>query len=134
MALLIAILFYVIYKVAVVSKEEIDSQISKKIWILYSMAIFTITFFDEQGLFFAIAALVFLTIWGLVIRHKNIYIMLIIGMSSILLHILYRYAIAPQLTFMLNGYWPDFNYQILPIQYFIQNLINLPVRGIIFIR
>ena len=121
-ALLVAILFYVIYKVAVFSKEQIDFQISKKIWTLYFIAILTISFFDEQGLFFAVTALVFLVIWGLVVRHKNIYIMMLIGILSILLHILYRYAIAPQLTFMLNGYWPDFNYQVSAVQSFIKNI------------
>jgi tetratricopeptide (TPR) repeat protein len=129
-AFLAAILFYVIYKIAAVAKGGIDFQISKKVWFLYFIAIFTITFFDEQGLFFAIIALLFLTIWGRIVRNKNIYIMLIIGMASILLHLLYRYAIAPQLTFMLNGYWPDFNYQILPIQFFIQNLLIYLAKGL----
>ena len=121
-ALLIAVLFYVIYKVAVISKEGNDFQISKKVWFLYVMAIFSIVYLDQQGLFFAITVLVFLTIWGLFVRNKNIYIMLFIGVASLLLHGLYRYAIAPQLTFTLNGYWPDFNYQTLPMQAFIQNL------------
>jgi tetratricopeptide (TPR) repeat protein len=129
-ALLLAMLFYVIYKVAAVSKEEIDFQISKKVWILYSIAIFTITFLDEQGLFFAIVTIVFLAIWGLFVRHRNIYIMLVIGVASILLHLLYKYGIAPQLTFMLNGYWPDFDYQKLPIQAFIQDVNSYMLSGL----
>jgi tetratricopeptide (TPR) repeat protein len=128
-ALLVAILFYVIYKVAIISKKGIHFQISKKYWFLYFIAIFTITFFDEQGLFFAITVLIFLTIWGLVVRNKNIYIMLIIGVMSLLFHVLYRYTIAPQLTFMLNGYWPNFNYQTVPMQYFIQNLVSYLSAG-----
>ncbi|MGB5218389.1 MAG: hypothetical protein WBN66_08820, partial [Smithella sp.] len=103
-ALLVAILFYVIYKVVVVSTKGNNIQISKKVWLQYSLAIFLIMFLDEQGLFFAITVLVFLSIWGLFVRHKNIYIMLLIGVASILLHGLYRYTIAPQLTFILNGY------------------------------
>jgi tetratricopeptide (TPR) repeat protein len=129
-ALLIAILFYVIYKAAVISTDRINSQISKKVWFLYFITIFTITFLDEQGLFFAIAVIVFLTIWGLFVRNKNIYMMLLIGFASILFHLLYRYTIAPQLTFMLNEYWPNFNYQTLPIQYFIQNLASKLSAGL----
>lgn len=121
-ALLVAILFYVIYKVAVVSTKDNNFQISKKVWLLYSVAIFSIAYLDQQGLFLAITVLVFLIIWGLFIRHKNVYIMLSIGVAAILLHELYRYTIAPQLTFMLNGYWPNFDYQTLSIQSFIQNL------------
>jgi tetratricopeptide (TPR) repeat protein len=121
-ALLAAILFYVIYKIAVISKKGNDFQISKKVWFLYFMAIFPIAYLDQQGLFFALTTLVFLTIWGLFVRNKNIYIMLLIGVSSVLFHLLYRYAIAPQLTLMLNGYWPNFYYQSLPIQSYIQNL------------
>jgi len=129
-ALLVTILFYVMYKVAVISKAGNDFQISKKIWIIYSIAIFTITFLDEQGLFFAITALIFLTIWCLFVRNrKNIYIMLLIGEVAILLHGLYRYTIAPQLTFMLNGYWPNFDYQTLSIQSFIQNLASYLSAG-----
>ena len=129
-ALLATILFYVIYKVAVISKTGNDFQISKKIWFLYSIVIFTITFLDEQGLFFAVTVLIFLTIWCLFVRNrKNIYIMLLIGVVAILLHGLYRYTIAPQLTFMLNGYWPNFDYQTLSIQSFIQNLASYLSAG-----
>jgi hypothetical protein len=128
-AFLVAILFYVIYKAAVISRKGNDFQISKKVWFLYSMAIFLIAYLDQQGLFLTITALVFLTIWGLFVRHKSIYIMLLIGVGSLLLHLLYRYTIAPQLTFMLNGYWPNFNYQTLPIQYFIHNLTSYISSG-----
>jgi tetratricopeptide (TPR) repeat protein len=121
-ALLVAILFYVIYKVAVNSSEKLDFKISKKIWFWYCAAIFLITFLDEQGLFYAVTVLVFLSIWGLVVRNRNVYLMLLIGVSSIILHGLYRYAIAPQLTFMLNGYWTNFDYQTLPIQNFIKEI------------
>jgi Flp pilus assembly protein TadD len=123
-ALLTAILFYIIYKVAVISIKENDFQISKKIWIPYFVSIFLLPNLDQQGLFLTITVLVFLTMWGFFVRNKSIYIMLSIGVASFLLHELYRYTIAPQLTFMLNGYWPNFNYQTLPLQYSIQNLIS----------
>jgi tetratricopeptide (TPR) repeat protein len=129
-ALLAAILFYVIYKVAFISMKEIDFQISKKVWFLYAAAIFTITFLDEQGLFIAITIIVFLSIWGFFVRNRNIYTMLLIGVLSILLHALYRYSIAPQLTFLLNGYWPDVSYiSTMPLQYLIQNPVSYLLTG-----
>lgn len=121
-AFLASILFYVIYKVSAISTKNHDFKISKNIWIFYSAAIFIITFLDEQGLFFSIVALIFLTIWCLFVRNKNIYIMILIGMASVLIHWGYRYTVAPYLTFILNGYWPDFNYQAFPIQLFINNI------------
>ena len=129
-ALLLAILFYVIYKVAIISKKGSDFQLSKKVWILYFITIFPLAYLDQQGLFFVITVLVFLTIWGFFVRNKNIYIMLLIGVVSVLFHGLYRYTIAPQLTFMLNGFWPNFDYQTLPIQYFIQNLASYLSAGL----
>jgi hypothetical protein len=122
-AFLAVALFYVIYKVALISSERPDFQISKKLWLGYCAAIFLITFLDEQGLFFTFTAAVFLFIWGLVFRNRNIYIMLFIGVSGILLHGLYRYAFAPHLIFMLNGYYPDVSYlPTMPIGHFIRNL------------
>lgn len=130
-AFLVAILFYVIYKVAQISKQDSNFKISKKLWLLYSISIFFITFLDEQGLFFAFTALVFLTIWNLYVRNKNIYLMLVIGVASILTHGVYRYIIAPQLTFMLNGYWPDFSYiPTMPFQHFIGNLATYISAGV----
>lgn len=121
-AFLAVVLFYVIYKVVIISGEKPDSRISKRIWLWYCAAIFLITFLDEQGLFFAFVVTVFLTIWGLVFHNRNMYIMLLIATVSILLHLLYRYTIAPQLTFLLNGYWPNFDYQILPVQTLIKSI------------
>lgn len=109
-ALLTAILFYIIYKIAVISKDINNFQVSKKVWVLYSISIFLITFLDEQGLFVAFIVLIFLATWSLFSRHKNIYGMLFMGLASILFHGLYRFVIAPQFIFMFNGYWPDFSY------------------------
>lgn len=128
-ALSVAILFFIIYKVAVASIKKADSPFSKKFWVLYSISILAITFLDEQGLFFVFTVLLFLTIWCLFVRNKNIYVMLLIGVASVILHVLYRYTIAPQLTFMLNGYWPDFNYQTLPIQSFIKAMYHYLSAG-----
>lgn len=122
-AFLGAVLFYVIYKVTVISREKPDSPISKQLWLGYGAAIFLITFLDEQGLYFAFTALLFLSIWGLVFRNRNIYIMLLIGLVSIVFHGLYRYAVAPHLIFMLNGYYPDVSYiPTMPLGNYVQNL------------
>lgn len=122
---LAAVLFYVIYKVAVMSRESSASQISNKFWFGYGAAIFLITYFDEQGLFFAFTALVFLAIWGLFFRNRNINIMLLIGAAGIILHGIYRYAVAPYLIFTLNGYFPDVSYiPTMPIGSYVQNLAH----------
>jgi len=91
-------------------------------WFLYALSIFLITFSDGQGLFLVFAVLVFLAICSLFVQRKNIYSMLLIGVASILVHELYRFIIAPDLTFILNEYWPDFSYvQTIPIHNFFQN-------------
>lgn len=122
-AFVAATLFYLIYSIAAVSIKEDGSRISKKPWVLYFISIFLITFLDEQGVFVALIALIFLTIWSFFARHKILYMMLFIGAVSIGLHGLYRFIIAPYLTFMLNGYWPDFSYvPTMPLQQFIGNV------------
>jgi len=113
-----------------ISKKKLIFKFQKKMWILYSTSIFTITFLDEQGLFFAIVAIIFLSIYGIVIRHRNIYLMIVIGVASILFHLLYRYSIAPHLTFVLNGYWPGFDYQRLPIESFIKDIDSYLLSGL----
>ncbi len=122
-ALFTAMLFYIIYKIAAISKDGNNLHVSKKAWVLYSISIFFITFLDEQGLFVAFIALIFLTIWNFFARHKNIYRMLVIGVAGILCHGLYRFILAPYLTFMLNGYRPDFSY--VPTMAF-QHVMNHP--------
>lgn len=128
--LLTAILFYFIYKVVAASKRGVDFQFSKKIWLLYFIIIFMMTFLDEQGIFLGITLLIFLTIWSIFVRHKNIFIMLLIGATIIVVHGLYRYMIAPQLTFITNGYWPDFSFQKVPVQYFINNVGTCLLSGL----
>jgi len=121
-ALLAAVLFYVLYRAAVVSAEKTDSGMSKKLLLVYCAAVFLITFLDEQGLFFAFSVILFLSIWGLFFRKRIIYIMLFTGVAGVLLHMLYRYIIAPQLILMINGYRPSFDYQSLSVQAFINNM------------
>ncbi len=121
-AFLAAVLFYVIYRAAVISAEKPDSGISKKLWLAYCAAVFLITFLDEQGLFFAFSVILFLFIWGLVFRKREIYIMLVTGIAGVVLHMLYRYIIAPHLILMINGYWPNFDYQALSVQAFFNQM------------
>jgi len=121
-AFLAVVLFYILYSAASTSIKKADFQISKKVWFLYVCAIFFITFLDEQGLFIVVAGIVFLSIWGFFVRNKNIAVMLAIGILSVLFHVSYRHAIAPQLTFMLNGYHLNASYiSSIPYQYFIQD-------------
>lgn len=121
-AFLVAVLFYVIYKFVATSKEESNAKISGNEWFLYTMSIFSIPLLDEQGLFFAIAIILCLALWGFFVRQKNIYIMLWIGMASILFYGVYRYIIAPQLTFVLNGYWPLVSFEdTIPYQFSVKN-------------
>ncbi len=121
-AFLAVVLFRMIYRVAATSIKKADFRISKKAWFLYACAIFAITFLDEQGLFIVVAVIVFLSLWGFFVRNKNIAAMLVIGFLSILFHVFYRYAIAPQLTLMLNGYHLNASYvSSIPFQYLIHD-------------
>lgn len=130
---LVTILVYVIYNIAKVSKNGTDFQISKKNWLLYAISIFLITYLDEQGLFLAFTTLIFLTIWSISVRNKNIYMMLLIGFVSVLTHGVYRYAIAPKLIFILNGYWPNDSYiPTMSFQYFLQNPGTYLAAGLSF--
>lgn len=132
-AFLAAVLFYVLYRAAVKSWQKPDSRISKKHWLVYFAAIFLITFLDEQGLFLAFAALAFLFIWGLFFRSRSIWILLFTGIACVLIHLLYRYILAPQLTFILIGYWPDFDYQKLPVQSIVGNIDYISAGFFLFL-
>jgi hypothetical protein len=125
---LTAILFYYIYRIAV-SKQDV-SRYFPKAFLYFSVIIFMMTFLDEQGIFFVMTALIFLAIWSFFVRNKNFNIMLLIGVAIIVFHGVYRYLIAPQLTFMLNGYWPDFSYQNFPIMDLIRNAGTLLSLGL----
>jgi hypothetical protein len=114
--LLTAILYLFTYKVISANQAGKDWYISNQKWLLYFFILLLAALFDEQGLYLNITILVFMIIWLAGFRNKNIYIMLVIGMLSIVGYELYRYFLAPQLTFVLNGYWPNFSYQALPEQ------------------
>jgi tetratricopeptide (TPR) repeat protein len=121
-AFLAAVLFYVIYRAAVISAGKSDSAMSKKLWLVYGAAVFLITFLDEQGLFFAFIVIAFLILWGLFFRNRNVYIMLAMGIAGVALHMLYRYILAPKLMFIVNGFRPSFDYQALSIASFIRHI------------
>lgn len=116
---LTAILFYLIYRMVAAPKEV--SRFSPKVFLYFSVIIFMMTFLDEQGIFLVITALIFLAIWSFFVRNKNFYIMMLIGLTIMVFHGVYRNLIAPRLTFMLNGYWPDFTFQNFPVMDFISN-------------
>jgi hypothetical protein len=121
-----AILFYLLYKIILVVKTSRSAEIPKKIWLLYGIAIFTIVYFDEQGLFLTFSLLIFMTIWGFAFRNKQIFILILLDMASLGVYELYKYIIAPRLTFMLSGYWPNFSYQkFLDQEFFLNILIYL---------
>lgn len=115
-----AMLYCMIYRIIQVTIEANDLRISKRFWVLYFVAISAMPVFDQQGLFLGITVLVFFAICSLVIRHQYIRIAMILSVISLLLHQVYRYLGAPLLTYMLNGYWPDFSYQNLPLGDLIQ--------------
>jgi hypothetical protein len=55
--------------------------------------------------------------------------MILICLGTIFLHGLYRFFIAPYLIFTINGYRPDFSYQILPMILYIENLAQYLQAG-----
>lgn len=112
--LLTAILFRDIYRIAKDSTFENSPPVSKKFWWAYFLALFAMTLLDEQGVYLNITILVFLSIWWIFFRRKEIFIALAISTASLVLHLLYRFLIAPALTLALNGYWPLLTYQQLP--------------------
>jgi hypothetical protein len=121
-AFLETILFYLVYKVSVAITKKIDSRFAAKFWVMFFMIIFAMTLLDEQGLFLSIVLLVSISIWSFYIRHRNIYIMLFLVVASLIVNGLCRYMIIPNLTCMLNGYWPVTFFWELPVKYFIQNM------------
>jgi hypothetical protein len=119
-SLLASILYIVLYRIAAFSIQGRDINIRRTDWLLFSLALFLLPFLDQQGLFLSLAVLIFLAVWILFLRQKNKIKMLLIGVTGLTLYMLYRYLLAPQLTFSLNGYWPNFDYQNLPIKHFIK--------------
>jgi len=128
--LLTALLYLFIYKVISARQAGDESPISRKSSILYFLMLLGLSLLDEQGLYLNITVVAFLAIWRLGYRNSDIYMMLLLGVASILLHEFYRYIIAPQLTLMLNGYTPNFSYQTLPIQKLLQDLPAYLIAGI----
>lgn len=130
-ALLTAILFRNIYKITKNSTAGSDLKTPRKFWWLYFLAIFAMTLLDEQGVYLNITILVFLGIWWIFIHCKDIFIMLVISTASLVFHFLYRFLIAPELTLLLNGYWPFLTYQQLPQNASIYNFTHYLSNGLL---
>jgi len=126
---LTSIIFYFLCKAVVLAKEENSFPISKIDWFLYSISMLIITFLDEQGAFLCVVFFTLLLIWHLIIRQKEFAIMIFICLATIILHGLYRFFIAPHFIFALNGYRPDFSYQILPMILYVENLAQYLQAG-----
>ncbi len=129
-ALLIAALYVYLYKFSASYKSGDRPHVSTGRWVLYFTILFCMTLFDKQGVYLNITAIIFAVIWGIKFRDRNLHTMILIGTASLLLHELYNYVVAPQLTLMLNGYLPNFSYQALPVQKLLQNLPNYLIAGI----
>lgn len=123
-ALSIAVLLPMIYKITWSSTKEKVVRFSKTFWIFLFITIFAATLLDEQGVFLNITIIIFLSIWVYFVRNKNFNTAILICLTSLVLHLAYRFFLAPQLTFAMNGYWPDFSYQQLSIQAFTENAIS----------
>lgn len=133
--LLTVILFYFLYKMAIMSRDRKDLRISNGGWFLYSIIILLMAFIDEQGLFLLFTMMIFLFLWQFFVRQKTIYIMMLICLGIISLHGVYRYFIAPNIIFIISGSWPDLTFQTLPIQYYFQNFSHyLPAGFILYLE
>lgn len=99
-------------------------------------ALFMGMLFDRQGLFLAVLGLVFVFLW-IMFKDKTKTALVLPFIASVVLDLLYSYLFAPWLTHYLNGYYPNFEYQKLPLlvfitfpQFFIPQAISLFVDTI----
>ena len=71
--------------------------------------------FDRQGVFLTGCLAIILTVWSIGHRDTRAVVLLGAPAGALLAAALYNRTVAPTLTWSLNGYWPDFSYQQLPL-------------------
>ena len=74
------------------------------------------TLWDRQGFFTAISLFVFLTIIGVLTSESGIWRLVIAVLAAISASMVYNLYLGPWMIHALNGYWPDFSYQRLPLK------------------
>ena len=88
--------------------------------LLASLAYFGVslaaTGFDRQGFFMVAGAEVFLFLWTVLFRCRRGVSLLGAGLLALGVSLLSNYVITPRIIHALNGYWPDFTYQKLPLK------------------
>ena len=90
--------------------------------VLLASACFVMTLWDRQGFYLALCLAAFLLVVAITTRNKDIMILFAVLVAVIVTSMVYNLWIAPCLTKLLNGYWPDFTYQRLPVHEVFQNL------------
>jgi hypothetical protein len=69
---------------------------------------------DRQGFVFLLVWLAGLGVYALTGRTKAAYAAVMSIASAVVLAVSYNNVIGPRVTFLLNGYWPNFSYQLFP--------------------
>lgn len=77
-------------------------------------ALFMGMLFDRQGFFLAVLGLAFVFLWS-VFKDRTKIALVLPFITSVILDLFYNYLFAPWLTHYLNGYYPNFEYQQLPL-------------------
>jgi hypothetical protein len=71
--------------------------------------------FDRQGVFLTACLAIVLGVWSLGRGDTRACVLLSAPAGALMVAALYNRTVAPALTWHLNGYWPDFSYQHLPL-------------------
>jgi hypothetical protein len=107
-ALAITILFFVIYHILRKDWQSKEYRLPLTTWLLCFSIAWGATLFDEEGFFLVVTIIAFLSLWISAFPSGNILKLLLAFGASIILSLLYKYQVAPIVTFHLNHYWPHF--------------------------
>ena len=69
---------------------------------------------DRQGFYLLVCLAAFLVVYWMLYRSRAAMIALAGAAAACAISLVYNYLVAPELTLLLNGYWPSFWYQHLP--------------------
>jgi hypothetical protein len=129
-ALAVTVLFFVIYRILRRDLHDKEHPFPPTTWLLCFAVAWCAARFDPQGFFLVVVIFAFLSLWFSAFPSKNILKLLLAFGASIILSVLYKYQIAPMLTFHLNHYWPNFTYQQIhsqPYPVHLEQLITHPL-------
>ena len=128
-ALFAELLLIIIYKFLNQIRLIPAYKINLPTWLLCFGLSWTMSLFDEQGIYFVILIIAFLLFWIAFSFSRNILLLLSSFVFSLLANLLYHSA-AARLTFYFNGYFPDNTYQSnLPLRDYFSNFCTYLSNG-----